>query len=101
MNHIDQTIRLCGELDVATADGAMVRLLLALDRGEGLLVVDLRHLEFIDAAGLRMLVKASQAAVRRGRSLELANASPPLRRLFALVGLPGLISVRAVEATAG
>ena len=52
-----------------------------------LLVLDLHLLEFIDAGGLRAIVEMARKAERSGRSMQLANPSPTLRRLFTLTGL--------------
>jgi anti-sigma B factor antagonist len=51
------------------------------------LVIDLDKLAFIDAGGLRAIIDMARQAERSGRSVQLANPSPSLRRLFTLTGL--------------
>ena len=74
-----------GELDRATVprfERAVADL-----HDPGRLVIDLNDLEFIDAGGLRSIVDMARKAERSGRSVQLANASATLRRLFTLTGL--------------
>lgn len=53
----------------------------------GHLIIDLNELEFIDAGGLRSIVGMARKAERSGRSVQVANPSTSLRRLFTLTGL--------------
>ena len=71
-----------GELDVVTAPVLAERL--ATDAT--IRVIDLRHVTFVDAQGIRPLL----AAARRrssGAALELSAPSPAVRRFLALAGL--------------
>jgi anti-anti-sigma factor len=74
-----------GELDRATVPRFARAVADLADPGR--LVLDLNQLEFIDAGGLRAIVDMARQAERSGRSLQLANPSPTLRRLFTLTGL--------------
>lgn len=82
-------VRCRGELDAATAP--LLREVL-----EGVeataLTLDLEEVSFIDSAG----IQAIAAAVRRlgplGGSVEVCSASRPVRRVFEIVGLSGLIT---------
>ncbi|MEA2623887.1 MAG: hypothetical protein QOH61_2797 [Chloroflexota bacterium] len=79
-------VRVRGELDVATA-AALEKLLLR-ERERGTVVeLDLSELGFMDSTGLRVLLRAQQAAERGGWELVLTAASPPVRRLFTLSGV--------------
>ena len=53
----------------------------------GHLIIDVDELNFIDAGGLRAIVDLSRRAERSGRSVQVANPSKMLRRLFTLTGL--------------
>lgn len=53
----------------------------------GWLIIDLDELEFIDAGGLRAIVEIARKAERAGRTVQVANASTTLRRLFTITGL--------------
>ena len=74
-----------GELDRATVprfERAVAEL-----HDPGQLTIDLNELQFIDAGGLRSIVDLSRKAERSGRSVQVANPSKMLRRLFTLTGL--------------
>jgi anti-anti-sigma factor len=74
-----------GELDRATVprfERAVADL-----QDPGHLILDLHDLEFIDAGGLRSIVDMARRAERSGRSIQVANPSNSLRRLFTLTGL--------------
>jgi anti-sigma B factor antagonist len=55
--------------------------------GDELLVVDLRDITFVDAAGLGLLVGVHNERRRHGSGLVLRNASPRVLRLLRLTGL--------------
>ena len=79
------TVRLVGELDIASA-GAARRALEQLDVGIQQIVLDLSHITFCDAAGVRFLLMTQEQAHTTGRHLVVRNASRPVRRVLALTG---------------
>lgn len=77
-------LKLVGELDlatVATLQGEHERILA---RGFRHVVIDLRDLEFIDAAGLRLLLALTDQAKRDGWRLSMIQGPHAVRRLFEL-----------------
>jgi anti-anti-sigma factor len=83
-----------GELDVATASdlaGALNDVL----SSESTLVVDLADLTFVDAAGLRVILRAADACHEGGR-LTLVNARR-VSRLLELVGVPALPTLHVYD----
>jgi anti-sigma B factor antagonist len=86
-------LRLAGELDRLTVDAvdAAVRELSA--ETTGVLVLDLRGLEFIDSAGLRTLSRAHNTLDDAGRSLVVRGASAAILRLIELVGLRDILTI--------
>jgi anti-sigma B factor antagonist len=68
-NH-SATVRLLGELDIASA-GAARRALELLEAGIQQIVLDLRHITYCDAAGVRFLLTAREQARSTGRDLVL------------------------------
>jgi anti-anti-sigma factor len=56
-------------------------------------LVDLDELEFIDISGLRVLLKAADAASCDGSAFTVTRGSPAVRRLFALVHVDGQLPV--------
>jgi anti-sigma B factor antagonist len=81
------TVRLTGELDLASgdeADGAFRR---AEAFGEPLVVVDLRELEFIDSTGLRLLIGCHERCAAAGQRLVVVQAPGQVRRVIELTEL--------------
>ena len=76
-----------GELDLVSASG-LREAVAALD-GTPMrhLVVDLRALEFVDAAGLHALAGIDAAARRNGHNASFVRAAPLVHRTFEIVGL--------------
>jgi len=85
------TVRLAGEVDLATAD--LLRTVLAAQTTHAVqprrIDVDLAQVTFMDAAGLGVLVQAQRHAGRAGAALVVCNAHGIVRRVFDLTGLAG------------
>jgi anti-anti-sigma factor len=79
---------LSGEFDISGA--SPVRDLIAGLAGFAV-VVDLSRLEFMSAAGIGVLLEARELVAGAGNHLVLAGATPPVRRLFSLLGLANLL----------
>lgn len=85
-----------GELDMWTAR-LLTEPLTALERdGVDEIMLELRDLTFMDAAGLHAFVDAHHRAEMNGHHLLIAGAPPFARRLFQLTGTEYLLSVPAV-----
>ncbi len=86
--------RIDGELDKLAASGVGSRLDGLVD--EGLLVVDLGGVTFIDSAGLHTLFGLGRAVTARGGQLALAVAEgSPVSRVVEVAHLAGVMPVRA------
>ncbi len=81
------TVKLRGELDIATADQAYAYLRDVVDSQAGPVLMNLSELSFCDAAGLGALARVAGHARRSGRSLKLTAASPSLLRIMAITGM--------------
>ncbi len=79
-------LKVVGELDLATIDTLQAEHERMLARGFRHVVVDLRGLEFIDVAGLRLLLALTAEARRDGWRLSLIQGPYAVRRLFDLTG---------------
>jgi anti-sigma B factor antagonist len=88
------TLKLVGELDVATAP----ELQATIDRlcGEGAreIVLDLHELSFIDSVGLQVILTGRLLCERHGSDFSLTRAQPHAQRLFELTGVIGRLSFR-------
>jgi anti-anti-sigma factor len=83
-------VRLIGELDLAGAP----RLASVLAGLDGDVDLDCSGLDFIDAAGLRVLQKARVGCAARGCTLVLVDPSPAVVRLLRMVELDELFLIR-------
>jgi anti-anti-sigma factor len=81
------TVRLAGELDIATADQAYAYLRDVVDSQAGPVTMNLAELTFCDAAGLGVLARVAGYAKRSGRSLKLTAARPSLLRIMRITGM--------------
>jgi anti-anti-sigma factor len=81
------TVRVRGELDIATADQAYAYLRDVVDNQDGPVTMNLAELTFCDAAGLGVLARVAGYARRSGRSLKLSAARPSLLRIMHITGM--------------
>jgi anti-sigma B factor antagonist len=80
-------VALSGELDIVTAPEAARTIGELLEAGFSKVTVDLTALTFIESTGLRMLLKASQAAAERGCRFTLVQGPDAVDRVFVLTNL--------------
>ncbi len=91
-DNADVVVEVSGELDILSApqlhDG-----LAALIDGHGNLsiVIELSGLEFMDAAGLRVLVDAQNRIRSHGGEIRVARPRPNVQRVFEITGLSGFL----------
>lgn len=81
-------LRVTGELDLAACPHLERCLRAGLARARTL-VLDLRRVAFMDAAGLRVILAASRSARRNGRHLMIVPGPALVDRLFALTATSG------------
>jgi anti-anti-sigma factor len=79
------TVRLAGELDVASA-GIARRAVEQFGAGTKRIVLDLSRVTFFDAAGIRFLFAAREQASAAGGDLVLRRPSTAVRRVLELTG---------------
>jgi anti-anti-sigma factor len=90
-------VRLSGELDLSTAPRAEQALVDELGPGSRTLLVDLRSLEFCDAAGLRVFVRARHRAQEVGAKIRLVHPNRLVRRVLEIAELGWLIDPGRTE----
>ena len=76
-------VRVCGELDICTAP-LLATELRELQRPGNHVVVDLESVDFMDCAGLHVLLSAAESASSVGSSVSVTAAPPQVERLFEL-----------------
>jgi anti-anti-sigma factor len=90
-------VRLAGELDMSTAPRAEQALVDELGPGSRTLIVDLRSLDFCDAAGLRAFVRARRRAQEVGAKVRLVHPNRLVRRVLEIAELSGLVDPGRTE----
>jgi anti-anti-sigma factor len=80
-----------GEVDASNAHELAVELEELADRAGWCICLDVADLDFIDAAGLRVLAEVAVACAERGGRLELDNPRPLHARMLARCGDIGLV----------
>ncbi|HWC86349.1 MAG TPA: STAS domain-containing protein, partial [Solirubrobacteraceae bacterium] len=85
-------VALAGELDLAAAP-ALAHMLTELMRdGAADVILDLSEVEFMDGAGLGLLVNAHDDGAKFGRRLAVVNCGRQVRRLLAVVEAERLLA---------
>lgn len=86
-------VRVCGEIDVATAPELHDRLLPLVRSGVGLVILDLSEVSFCDASGLSVLVGMHRHAGVLGVTLRLTALQPRLAWLLHVNGLDRTLAI--------
>jgi anti-anti-sigma factor len=71
-----------GDLDISTADAAVLAIRRAEAGAPAVLVLDLRTATFVDSTMLRVIIAAHMRGGRVGRRVVVATGSDAVRRLF-------------------
>ena len=77
-------LQLRGELDELLRDGSIRRL-----------VLDLKHLRFMDSSGVGFIIGRYKLMARRGGSVAVMNANQRMDRIFEMSGLYELVEKMA------
>jgi anti-anti-sigma factor len=81
------TLTLVGELDITTTPRLSKYLSTLAQTHQGLIVIDLRQLTFLDSTGVRSLVRADSYARRDGWNLAIVKGPPQVQRVLEICGL--------------
>lgn len=92
-------IVLRGELDLANAETARAELRSALDTDDTPILVDLRELEFIDSAGIALLVHTLHRDAEAHRLRFLCSEAPAVSRVLRLTGVEQELPVAELPGT--
>ena len=86
-------ITVSGEVDLATAADLERAIASALGGSATVIEVDLSGVEFMDSAGLRVLVAARKQADDAGRELRLRSPHERVRRIIEITGLSAVFGI--------
>ena len=81
-----------GDVDIATAPWLRKTLLLAIQRYEPAISVDLQGVTFLDCAGVNALVATARRARLEGGQVQVTRLSAPAWRVITLLGLQDLLT---------
>jgi anti-sigma B factor antagonist len=76
-----------GDVDLTTF-GAVQSALRAACEGVTVLVLDLRHVDFMDTSGLRLVISEQRRAQAGGYRFVVIRGSGKIQRLFEIAGFP-------------
>lgn len=85
------TLRLIGELDLATADWVQAELERVESTDAGSIVLDLSRLTFMDSTGVRLLVQAHARSRADAHRLSLLRGGRAVQRVMELSGVDVLL----------
>lgn len=85
------TVALTGRLDTVTAPELESELASALDDVENL-VIDMKDLEYISSAGLRVLLTAQKTMNQKG-SMKLINVNETVMEIFDVTGFVDILTI--------
>jgi anti-anti-sigma factor len=80
------TVRVAGEIDLASAGDMEAPVLELLDSGFAHVELDLRQVTFMDSSGIRVLISAHQQAENRGARLSILVGASRIRQTLELSG---------------
>lgn len=86
-------IELHGEIDILAEQVLGPRVDALTERFRGDVVIDLRRVTFLDASGLRLLLRARRRMRDRGGRLRVVRGVPRVWKVFRLAGLEGAFAV--------
>ena len=88
------TVELRGELDGYSAPRLRHCLQELTDAGDRRIVVDFKGIEFIDSAGLGVLIGATKCLNQREGELAVTSAGPQAAKLFEMTGIDTIVTVQ-------
>ncbi|MGW1076487.1 STAS domain-containing protein [Streptomyces sp. NPDC002537] len=80
-------IELHGEIDILADQVLCQRVDALTERFRADIVIDLRRVTFLDASGLRLLLRARRRLLARGGRLRIVRAEPRVAKVIRLAGL--------------
>ena len=83
--HSVARVALAGALNTDTAPDFEQRLQKVIDEGYQLTVLDMKELDYISSAGLRVIFKAAKQTKSAGKRLAAANRKPHIDKVFEIL----------------
>ncbi len=83
--HSVARVALAGALNTDTAPGFEQRLQEVIEKAYALTVLDMKDLDYISSAGLRVIFKAAKQTRSQGNKLAAANRKPHIDKVFEIL----------------
>jgi anti-anti-sigma factor len=90
------TIKMSKRFDYSASGqfNAAISTALGEDGADQKIQLDCIHLDYIDSAGIGLLVMAHKKAMSKGATIEIVHAKPSLKEILLLANLQKLISIK-------
>jgi anti-anti-sigma factor len=92
LKHVS-VVTVSGRVDSATAPDLQKALQALLDANHNQLVLELKDVDYMSSAGLRVLVSVQKAAKKNGGALRLAQLSTRVKEVVELAGLAPVLDI--------
>jgi anti-sigma B factor antagonist len=92
LKHVS-VVTVSGRVDSATAPDLQKALQALLDAEHNQIVLELKDVDYMSSAGLRVLVSMQKAAKKNGGALRLAQLSARVQEVFELAGLTPVFDI--------
>ncbi len=89
-----------GRIDAVTSDELEQAVLGLVAQGEARLVLEMRAVEYISSAGLRVLLQLARKQKKRSGRVVLSSLGPAVRQVFELAGFVSLFEIEASRESA-
>jgi anti-sigma B factor antagonist len=93
-------LEVVGRLDAATSDTLLATLQEIIAEAPSQVVLDLREMDYVSSAGLRVLLIAAKQVRNRPTRLTLCALRPNVAEVFEISGLTGLFAITAARESA-
>lgn len=93
-------LALAGRIDSSNAKKFEEAMLKQVDAASAGVLVDLKDLEYISSAGLRVILLAAKQQQRQGRKFALCTPSPEILEVFEVSGFNKIIDIHGAKADA-
>lgn len=83
-----------GEIDIYTSEEFKLKLNEAAELGNGPIIVDCTHLEYIDSTGLGIFVGVFKKLKQKNRNIKIINLKDSIKKLFSITSLDKLFEIK-------
>ena len=87
------TVSLKGRLDTVTSV-ELGKKMEEVEVNESLVIMDMKELEYISSAGLRLLLSLKKNYAASGKELEVHNLNPVCKEVFRVTGFQNILTVK-------